>query len=746
MKRPTLSLCAIMKNEENNLPRFIASFKDVVDEIVLVDTGSTDGSVALAESLGARVEHFPWVYDFSKARQYSFDQATCDYICWFDLDDSLVNPENFLAWRDNAMGLADYWLALYDYASDETGTPVVSFMRERVINRSKKIKWRYFIHEGLMPSEPVKSNYVHTWKIKHHRTAEDLLKDKGRNIGIFERNLDRLDERMWFYYGKELFEAGREPEGFTWLLKAIADEKLAMHDRIMGIQYCCYAAMACGKHEDAIRIAHQGLQLDPKRAEYHVIIGDCYLRTNRLVEALPFYSAAKNCIATGLPGNPYAHAVFSHKDAYTAYPRNQIARIFYHMGDFEQCRQEAEIAYEKFKHPDTKVMLDDLTKVMKLTKISDEVEEVDEIVFSSPPNTAYPWDEEIAKTKGMGGSETACIEMAKWLKYWTGLPVKVFNPRESKLVADSGVEYLPVSQLNEYFSKYKPKIHISWRHCIRLTTAKTYVWGHDLITNGVEKMDYEKMLVLTSFHSRYTKAMSGVREDKMQITRNGIDPHRFLDVHAYKRNPNKFVFPSSPDRGLDRAINVLDKVREKFPDIELHVFYGFDNLKKYGLKDLAEKLEKMIAERPWVKAHGFTQQDEMVKHFKEAAIWLHPCDFIETSCITAMEIIASGCYPVTRRLGGLMDTLAEAEANGMATLIDSDCITEEQYKLYVDATIDALENKKWEKVSINPFDLSWKAVAKEWCGFMGLELFDAVEDRHRPLNGIKGQWQQVSLT
>jgi glycosyltransferase involved in cell wall biosynthesis len=68
MREPLISLCMIVKNEEKHLPRCLESVRGLVDEIVVVDTGSEDNTVSIAESLGAKVHHLPWPGDFSAAR------------------------------------------------------------------------------------------------------------------------------------------------------------------------------------------------------------------------------------------------------------------------------------------------------------------------------------------------------------------------------------------------------------------------------------------------------------------------------------------------------------------------------------------------------------------------------------------------------------------------------------------------------------------------------------------------------
>ncbi len=91
---PTLSLAMIVKNEEKNLGHCLASVKGLVDEMVVVDTGSTDGTVALAESFGARIGHFPWTGDFASARNESLRLCTGDWVIVLDADEA-VDPLDY---------------------------------------------------------------------------------------------------------------------------------------------------------------------------------------------------------------------------------------------------------------------------------------------------------------------------------------------------------------------------------------------------------------------------------------------------------------------------------------------------------------------------------------------------------------------------------------------------------------------------------------------------------------------------
>jgi glycosyltransferase involved in cell wall biosynthesis len=86
----SLSVCLIARNEESNLPRALRSVREVADEVIVADTGSTDATVEVARQWGASICHFPWCDDFSAARNHAIEQATGDWILWLDADEELL--------------------------------------------------------------------------------------------------------------------------------------------------------------------------------------------------------------------------------------------------------------------------------------------------------------------------------------------------------------------------------------------------------------------------------------------------------------------------------------------------------------------------------------------------------------------------------------------------------------------------------------------------------------------------------
>jgi glycosyltransferase involved in cell wall biosynthesis len=486
----------------------------------------------------------------------------------------------------------------------------------------------------------------------------------------------------------------------------------------MGVQYLSMAYGQCGKWLESKQAAMNGLELDPGRAEFWNCIGDAYLKLQKPDAAQIFYSSAKKCSPNALGG-----AIYTSPTALKEYPAHQLAQIHLSRGDWQSALGEAEVL-ESCKHPaanEFKAKAEQIRKASIVPRGTDLVE-TDDIVISTPPNVVTSdWDELVLKQKGMGGSETACIEVARLLKKKTGRNVKVFMKRKSSDFMPSGVEYHPIDKLEGYFRRYKPAAHIAWRHSVKLTEAPTYVWSHDLVTPGGQFQDnYTKYWCLTEFHKHFVMDMQGVSEDKIDVISNGIDPELFKEVQGVPKNPTKVFFSSSPDRGWERAIEICKRARNQVPELELHLFYGTGNMRKMGMEAEADRLDQMVKDNDFVKYHGFVGKKELVRHIRESAVWLYPADFIETSCITAMEALCAGTWPLVRNMGALKYTLGEAIKKDMCRVLDIDACDDETYSQWSTYLVDAIQNELWKKVDVSLDDYSWEKATKGIVESMGL--------------------------
>lgn len=713
-----------MRNEAHNISQLLQSVKGCFDEIHFTDTGSTDQSVEFLEKINEqirsgsgtwaglpeiKIHHFEWVNDFSKARNYSFSHTSADYIAWLDLDDQLSDAKAFIQWRDTVMHSAHYWVALYNYAFDAAGNAVCKFIRERVVKNNFGFKWEYFVHEGIIQKEDKKywPQRVSTWCINHKRTEEDRKQDDMRNIKLFEMNdAGDLHPRMKFYYGKELSENGFPEKGIKQLLDAVSSGKLDMHDLLLSIQYAAHSAHKMGKFQQAIDIALNGIKLQLERAEFWCILGDSYLSLNQVGSAASAYEFACTCHA-----NDGGGVLVVEGHAYGDFPRTQLAKIYLSAGNDERAKPHVEWL-NKAGHPEASNFQRDLDNVIDLRTPRLDLPKTDDVVITCPPGgVVTDWDENTLAAKGHGGSETAAIEVARWIKKKTNRRVKVFQMRQRREVMPSGVEYLPVQEFQGYTKNVEPYAHIAWRHSTRLTEANSFVWCHDLqCPNGERHHNYEKMVALSEFHKNYLIQTNGVPEEKIVLGFNGINPDDFT-FNGVEKDPLKVIFSSSPDRGLVQSIDIVKKARELSGlDIKLHTFYGFDNMRKMGHAAWADSIEAKIRENDFVTHHGFVGKKELMMHFRQSAVWLYPADFIESSCITALEAMYNGCWSIVRDMGALGYTMKTAIVRDMCDVLSVEVTDEASVGIWANQLVEAIIEKKYKKVDI-PIEKTWEKVA-----------------------------------
>ena len=181
----TISLCMIVKNEEAVLERCLKSVRDIADEIIIVDTGSTDGTKEIAGRYADLVCDFAWRDDFAAARNYSFSKATKEYILWLDADDVFTEKdrESFLQLKESLPSTTDIVMMKYHTAFHEDGTPSFSYYRERLIKNSGEFFWEGAIHEVIAP----RGNIVYSeTAVTHQKLGPG---DPDRNLRIFESML-----------------------------------------------------------------------------------------------------------------------------------------------------------------------------------------------------------------------------------------------------------------------------------------------------------------------------------------------------------------------------------------------------------------------------------------------------------------------------------------------------------------------------------------------------------------------------
>lgn len=201
----------IVKNEEKVLARCLDSIRDLMDEIIIVDTGSTDNTKKIAGEYTDKVYDFKWINDFSAARNFAFSKATCDYIYSADADEVLdaENREKFRILKETLV--SDVEIVQMYYGNQLSHGTVYNFDRElrpKLFKRLRRFWWIEPVHETVRLLPVVFDSDIEITHQPHGSHAErDLLIFEG----MVQRG-ERLSERLFTMYAKELLISGSEEQ------------------------------------------------------------------------------------------------------------------------------------------------------------------------------------------------------------------------------------------------------------------------------------------------------------------------------------------------------------------------------------------------------------------------------------------------------------------------------------------------------------------------------------------------------
>ena len=287
----TISLCMIVKNEEAVLGRCLDSVKDAVDEIIIVDTGSSDRTKEIAAEYTDKIYDFEWVNDFSAARNEAFSKAEMDYCMWLDADDILEEKgqEKLLFWKAQADDTAD--VVMMDYAAgfDEEGRVIFCYERERLLKWERGFRWEGRVHEAVPVSGKVERLAL---RIEHHSRKTSY---GHRNLRIYEDMKEAgepFHARDLFYYARELYYHRRYEEAVGCFLFFLEQKDAFCENQVDACRFTAYCLYALGREEKALSYLYRGLRYRTPGGELCCEIGKRFADRQNWEQAAFWYEAA----------------------------------------------------------------------------------------------------------------------------------------------------------------------------------------------------------------------------------------------------------------------------------------------------------------------------------------------------------------------------------------------------------------------------------------------------------------------
>lgn len=330
----SLSLCMIVRNEEHTLGRCLDSVAGVFDEIVIVDTGSTDATTEVAARFGARVIEFPWIDDFAAARNHSFGHATGDYIMWLDADDILLPPDRakLLELKGALDPQIDAVSMVYHTAFDEASNVVASARRFRIVRAGKGFSWVGAVHEDLEASGEF--TYLDTDIVITHRKPPGDSGPSRRNLAILEkliaggaqvRSVDLLN------YARELEMHKEFSAAIPYYEQFLDSGEGDLNVRVFALHKLASCYYMSGSPEKEWECTLRSLDLDVPRPEFSCRIGERFLARSQFRQAAFWYELALRPD----DGAHHAWAVESYPFQ-TWLPHKQLGLCYYQLGDYRR--------------------------------------------------------------------------------------------------------------------------------------------------------------------------------------------------------------------------------------------------------------------------------------------------------------------------------------------------------------------------------------------------------------------------
>jgi glycosyltransferase involved in cell wall biosynthesis len=694
---------------EKEVRIMLSSLEGHIDEVFINYNGKKSSEQEMRSKfqswtvLPVNLKKFEWEEDFSLARNQSFDMVPhdkFDWIMWIDTDDFLVVKEGsdlqkmFKSLDPYSHGV----FVRYAYAVEpDTGIVVVEQWRERFLSTKAEWEWRHTIHE-VCYSHGAQFARRDDCFIQHQRTSGNQGGARPRNRKIIENSVKKYpnESRYVFYMASELLA---EADGETDAKKKeeLADQAIHWYEkyRMMAESVTDDVYLATARMAELYRMKNDhanALQYDMECVAIYPDWPDAYV------------GAAKSCMENGDWGRMKAFADMASK----CNKPDTAASIEPMMAGFTPLLLKA-IAEEELG--EFNAAIEDYEKAIKIwsppeSKIEEKIEELKEKLKNPEENVDKTrWDER-KKRRGSkpdksicfftnplpfvwhpkhdagAGAERCIMELAPMFAA-DGWRVAVFGtPGEFRGVDENGVEWWNV---DEFLPAEEFSVMISSRSAFPFTTPykskKSLLWMHDV--NIQETMfpianKPDKIVALTNWHSQHLQKLYGLSPDRLAVVPNGVHLDRFPveEWDNEQKNP-KFIWSSSADRGLDTLLSLWPMIRRRYEGAELHIFYGWEMIEKVldaqtkagidnvWLRDFMENAKRQIelfgGDEGGIYQRGRVGQDELAKEMLNSLIWPYTTGFMETFCISAIEMQAAGVIPITSKLAALNETVSNPQ-------------------------------------------------------------------------------------
>jgi glycosyltransferase involved in cell wall biosynthesis len=706
----TIALVMIVKNEAKILERCIESVKAIVDEFVIVDTGSTDGTQEIIKKYGTLYE-IPFT-NYVDTKNNALKLAKSDYILFMDADEYVVSGLQFL--KEHAQTGAQCVQCNIVEGADDNYSQV--YLRSRLWKNDGT--WRFDgpgVHETLVGGVPYIDYRINVKHDHSHRTAESYANRYPEYVRMLSDALVKnpKDARALFYMGRTHKDAGNYLEAITYFKRYLNANTNFRDERWQAAYDIASCWKSQGEYDKSLIACDLTDEIDPRRSESFFLRASIYYDLFEFDEAIKWFEKAAN---TPVPNDV---VLFLNPRAHKDLPLDYLTLCYditkrYRLGK-EVTRKEISL----LRKPDQRVV----NNLAWLTKMADRT------IFFALGHTPEMVYGGMIEKQGVGGVETTYLELPDELAK-LGHNVFVFC-RCEKAHSYNGVYFIPYTEIENY-ANLKPDVIITSRWYDPLYAfpkAKKIIWMQDAHFADPNHADAwqvcDAVICSSRWHRQYIAERLGQGLDgkKIHIVPLGIRKELFQDKHIV-RDPLKVIYSSNPDRGLYILADIWNEISKEIKGIHLTITYGWEGLRTWSsdagwlqkIDNDKKQVEDWMAKAGNVSLTGRLTKSRLAEEMLSSTLCLYPNNFWETFCLTALETQAAGTPMITTGIGALKTTL-DNRAN---VLIEDNPYSLEYRKKFLTAVFYLMDNR--EKINIlsdrciSHFNQQpdWGDIAKQW--------------------------------
>ncbi|MDU5111727.1 MAG: glycosyltransferase, partial [Clostridium sp.] len=302
MKKTTLSLCMIVKNEEKYIDKSINSVKDIVDEIIIVDTGSTDSTLDILKNYNVKLYNYKWENDFASARNYAINKAKSNWIIFLDADEILdQSSKNTLIKYIESTPFDGCHFVIYNYRSENQNDFTIHYAF-RLFRNNKGYHYKGKIHEQIFNDnyKNITSKFSNEEIILHHYgySIEILQKKdkRSRNIPILLDSLKDNPEDSFnlFNLGNEYLAQNDVNKALYYYELSYSSIDLTKHYSVHLLYRMTICYQYVKKYNEAMKFVDEALKNFSPNVDFEYLKGCIYLDTKKYTLAIDSFNTCIN--------------------------------------------------------------------------------------------------------------------------------------------------------------------------------------------------------------------------------------------------------------------------------------------------------------------------------------------------------------------------------------------------------------------------------------------------------------------